>query len=145
MYCAGQGEELCGAVGGGAGDYHQDKDAFEDEWFSACSAGGALTYPYGNTYEPKACNGTDYGASGLLPGGFLSTCASAAQGPFDMSGNVWEWENACDPTTGSGATEVCRRRGGSFYSTSPDLTCAIGGNDTRQTASISIGFRCCQN
>ena len=34
------------------------------EWYNACSAGGALAYPYGNTYEPEACDGRDYAEAG---------------------------------------------------------------------------------
>jgi formylglycine-generating enzyme required for sulfatase activity len=63
-----------------------------------------------------------------------------------MSGNVAEWENSCNGTTGQ--TDNCAVRGGA-YDTTPgqaSLTCASSSARmpvTRQTPAADIGFRCC--
>ena len=85
---------------------------------------------------------------------------SGYTGVYGLSGNVWEWEDACDGTTGS--SDRCRLRGGgakcvviSGYvgCVSHDLELACG-YDLRKTRSIpdyelgdnffgNVGFRCC--
>jgi len=141
-YCTSVGKRLCGAIGGGAALYAAYQDATQDQWYRACSAGGANSYPYGNTYSDQACNGVAYSAQtqvvGSLPG-----CVSLAPGyagVYDMSGNAWEWEDSC---TGDGATGRCMIRGGCFDSDQPSLTCASTGSVARDGAYFYIGFRCC--
>ena len=141
-YCAGIGQSLCGAVGGKPERYDAYDDAGSDEWYIACSRGGAQAYPYGSVYDPTKCNGADFDASGPVPVGSLPGCVGSVPGLFDMSGNVWEWENACNGD--AGATDMCRRRGGSWFSDAGLLTCAVGGFDARNAASKYVGFRCCK-
>ena len=49
-YCLGVDKRLCGAIGGGSVDYNTGfVDATVSQWYRACSSGGAVSYPYGNT------------------------------------------------------------------------------------------------
>jgi sulfatase modifying factor 1 len=142
-YCAAANKTLCGAIGGQAAPYDGYKDPAVDQWFVACSASGTLTYPYGSTYDPQKCNGVDYDAGALVDAGSLPGCVGSVPGLFDMSGNVWEWENACMGDAGS--PDLCRRRGGSYFSDGGLLTCGTGGFDARNFTAGYIGFRCCKN
>lgn len=56
-------------------------------WLAACSAGGTRTRPYGDTYDPTACNGRDDDFD-LLPASSLHGCEGGLDGLFDMTGNV---------------------------------------------------------
>src|SRR5262249_40663852 len=96
-YCAWAGKRLCGRIAGGSVDPTFGTDlASESEWYNACSRGGQHAYPYGDTYDPRACNGLEYGAGTgpQLPVGSLSSCTGGFAGLFDMSGNVSEWEDS---------------------------------------------------
>ncbi len=99
MYCQWAGKHLCGAVGGGAivsaGDMN---DPEKSEWYNACSSGGEYRYPYGDVYDPQACNTYDYG--GVVPRPQDVPALPTCHGPhtpfdsvFDMCGNVLEWVN----------------------------------------------------
>ena len=59
-----------------------------------------------------------------------------------MSGNLHEWEDSC--TGDAGASDGCRRRGGSYKSQENELRC--DGDDLgmpRAGADALTGFRCC--
>ncbi len=85
--CASAGKRLCTTM----------------EWSRACGGVQRLDYPYGRTYEPRACNGVDHvDVRGLAPTGSLSDC-DTPQGVHDMSGNLAEWVSAPDrPATAGG-------------------------------------------
>jgi sulfatase modifying factor 1 len=136
-FCAWAGKRLCGAIGGGPLDPSLLGRASFDEWFAVCSNDGKATYPYGDAYAPVACNGNDYGTGGPVPVGSLGTCASRAGGPLDLSGNVWEWIDACDPQG------RCYARGGAYNSPPSELACAGSIASLRTVGAVTIGFRCC--
>jgi formylglycine-generating enzyme required for sulfatase activity len=58
-----------------------------------------------------------------------------------MSGNIWEWEGSCNGSNGNG--DACLTRGGSYVEADTDLACTHDVAPTRNTAAITIGFRCC--
>ena len=104
--------------------------------------GGAQAFPYGNAYDAPACNVAKDAAFGaILPVATLAACVGGYPGLFDMSGNVWEWEDSCVPS--EGGTDVCRRRGGSFSSSAMNVDCAISSSRPRDAAEANTGFRCC--
>jgi len=79
--------------------------------------------------------------------GMLEACASSVtgySGVYDLSGNVWEWEDSCDGYVGS--NDYCRVRGGSFNYFENALKCyygiIVGGRDWQ---GYVFGFRCCSS
>lgn len=144
-YCAAIGKRLCGAKGGGANPYVDFADATKSAWFAACSAGGAHAFPYGDAYDPTACNGDGSGLGTTAPVGSFAGCQSSEtgfEGVFDLSGNVREWEDSCSDGTGD---VPCHIRGGSYFDDEiGNLPC---GDDFYQYKVSSywgdLGFRCC--
>jgi formylglycine-generating enzyme required for sulfatase activity len=157
-FCVWAGKRLCGEIGGGPVDFNQLRASVEDdEWYYACSAAGAQTFPYGNTFEPTYCNGLELHSGSYTDEVTADTkCIGGSPGIYDMSGNVWEWEDSCQST--NGANDYCSVRGGSFNwgdSPGPDGGVVVGGylacNYTgdaaaqfrSQTSYADVGFRCC--
>jgi hypothetical protein len=154
-YCLAHRKHLCGAIGGGSLAFNSSAatDATQSEWYNACSSGGANTYPYGNTYGPTTCDGHDNGGGTAyyVNVGSLTGCVTPT-GIYDLSGNAYEWEDACNGTTGT--NDLCHVRGGSYQSFSGDLACNayLGpsggvavydrGRSTIGNAS-AVAFRCC--
>ena len=145
-YCDWAGLRLCGGAGGGPAVFDQPNDPVNNEWFRACSNSGVLIYPYGNLYDPNACNGMDLGLAEPSVPGSLPGCEGGVPNLFDMSGNVSEWTNDCqdDPNQPS-QLEQCRRRGGSYFSNQAVLHCALNSTRARNDRSGSTGVRCCAN
>ncbi len=138
-YCQWAGRRLCGKIGGGDVDYGNgdESQADKDQWYAACSADGALMYPYGNMSMPASCN---LSSSGTLAVGTDTMCVGGYPGIYDMNGNVQEMEDSCDGTSGSG--DHCGLRGGSYRNaTNGDCVSVIG--ETRDFVNDDIGFRCC--
>jgi len=150
-YCAWAGKRLCGKIGGGTLDVKSARSASASQWYAACSRGGDRAYPYADDYQSGACQ-ADVPA-GPAPVGSLQTCEGGYAGVFDMSGNVAEWEDACETSSegsgsgGSGTNDTCLVRGGSYAAhDKDDLSCE--GNDTLAAATRNarhpdVGFRCC--
>jgi formylglycine-generating enzyme required for sulfatase activity len=141
MYCAWAGKRLCGAIGGGALGFGDYDNAGASQWYFACSKGGALTYPYGNVYNASTCNGMDESGGTILKVASLPGCVGGFPGLYDMSGNVWEWEDSCTGYTSS--SEACRLRGGSCIRPGTQITCGIDQSQPRSYNGAHIGFRCC--
>lgn len=155
-YCKAVGKRLCGKIGGDHPNFDAFDNASEDQWYNACSGGGKNTYPYGDTYDGQACNGYDNAQTGCQtgscdtrPGGDVTTCQSKVAGyagVFDLSGNVFEWEDSCDQYVGD--KDRCRFRGGSFISSygadnGNALRCNYDIAGSRDDAYSNLGFRCC--
>ena len=143
-YCRANGKRLCGAIGGGPGRFGPSADPRWSQWSNACSSGGKYEYAFGATFDAVRCNGAAYGKGTAMRVGSLSTCHSPEPGYadiHDLSGNVWEWEDACQFRTGM--NDACNIRGGSYYNVGRDLRCASAGVAMRYARSSGIGFRCC--
>lgn len=127
MFCRWAGKQLCTA----------------EQWSNACGAADA--FPYGPTYEPRACNGRDRDAGRVTIAGSLSTCQGGTPGLFDLSGNVWEWVDVCTPSDAgpSPAKDACRIRGGSVTDEAAKLRCGATSTPTRDFMQYNVGFRCC--
>jgi formylglycine-generating enzyme required for sulfatase activity len=138
-YCAWAGKRLCGKIGGGAVPPLALSlvEPSIDQWYYACSNNGKNEYPYGNTYDPSVCAG-DLPTSPVTPVGSHPKCEGGFPGIFDMSGNVWEWEDACDDA-GS-----CLMRGGSIEHPAPVLACNyVKLFGSRSAMLFDVGVRCC--
>ncbi|MBW2278698.1 MAG: SUMF1/EgtB/PvdO family nonheme iron enzyme [Deltaproteobacteria bacterium] len=119
--CESQGTQLCP----------------DSTWTAACSGPTGAAYPYGDSYDPAACNGTDAGNDGTVPTASMPTCEGGLSGLYDMSGNVYEWTDAC-------ADGPCLIRGGSFDKPAGDMACdgsheMDGPSGHRE----DLGLRCC--
>jgi sulfatase modifying factor 1 len=141
-FCKWAGKRLCGKVGGGAADFSQFASP-ENEHYVACSNNATRIYPYGNTFNSAACNGVEADAGHVVPVGSLSACQGGVAGLFDMSGNVEEWQDACDANSGS--NDSCLDGTGAFdYGGPPAGTrCDFADSDSRSAQFPDVGIRCC--
>jgi formylglycine-generating enzyme required for sulfatase activity len=146
-YCQSVGKRLCGRIGGGPNDYNALSNSSQSEWYSACVSGSASNaYTYGATYDSQKCNGQDKGVGATLGVATLPNCQSGVapyMGIYDLSGNVYEWEDSCNGT--SGVNDYCRSRGGCYSSDLVRLRCDDGGASPRYDTSRGTGFRCCSD
>lgn len=137
--CAAAGKRLCTSA----------------EWETACVGASSFAYPYGDIYQPNACNGNDYDANctlpdedALLPTGSSYGCPTkpaqsscrSSFGAFDMSGNVKEWT-----ATATNATAF-KVRGGAYDSPPGGLACRFDFVSMEPSFAFpNLGFRCCMN
>ncbi|MCE7895002.1 MAG: hypothetical protein DYH12_35730 [Sorangiineae bacterium PRO1] len=144
-YCQWAGKRLCGKQNGGAVAYGDFASAAQSQWMNACTA-GVNTYPYGSAFVAGNCVGQGYAFpdAGVGPQDVnrsANNCLGAAPGLYDMSGNVAEWEDSCNGTTGTG--DDCRVRGGSYPDGSAALECKADRSLKRDAKLDDVGFRCC--
>jgi formylglycine-generating enzyme required for sulfatase activity len=147
-YCQWAGRRLCGKIGGGANNRDDYDDPALSQWMHACSGASNTLFPYGNTYNATRCNGAAAQIGTAVAVGEKSTCVGGYAGLFDMSGNVWEFEDSCEANSGS--SDICRWRGGTYVRTNNDATgvflqCNTNNNNARSETDSSAGFRCCSN
>jgi formylglycine-generating enzyme len=143
-YCTWAGKRLCGRIDGGPSADLFKADASKDQWFAACTGGGARAYPYGNAYDAGACQigGTILGYTNPTEVGDRTTCEGGYPGLFDMIGNVGEWVDICP------AADACYARGGEWYMTGTDqlIDCAgaiTHGRVNQPDSTFWYGIRCC--
>ncbi len=122
--CESQGKRLC----------------TEEEWERACKGPGDALYPYGDAFDPAACNtrGARDEARPLAPSGAFARCRSG-YGVADLSGNAAEWTSS---RFVSGATERAVKGGASDRSAS-DARCAARKGTRPGGTRVRLGFRCC--
>ncbi|WP_394820565.1 formylglycine-generating enzyme family protein [Pendulispora albinea] len=144
-YCAWAGKRLCGRIGKDGLTLGQSSDPRASQWTFACSAGGSRNYPYGNSYEPGKCNDGTTMPRYLAAIDEYSQCTGGVEGLLAMSGNAYEWENACDYW-------ACHVRGGSYQGgRNPDadsFSCKVPAQRdgfNRRNRANDVGFRCCSN
>jgi sulfatase modifying factor 1 len=149
-FCKWSGKHLCGAMDGGALPLNSIDDPNQDQWFVACSHGGAAIYPYATAFDPSACNGPEQNSGAPQPASSFPKCVGGFPGIFDMVGNVDEWINSCGisvPPDGGQhdpALDQCERRSGSFEDpTGSTQTCDFERSGSRNEVDLDIGFRCC--
>ncbi len=118
-YCSGQGKRLCGEGVvvdelDGRGYTEALVDPSRDEWYSACSAVGTRSLPYGNSYEQGRCD-----SPGIRPATCVGNpdCYSwwrpdaypGCEGGFSglrMMGPVYtEWTGVCDRPDADGVED----------------------------------------
>lgn len=111
------------------------------EWLAACQGPAGFTFPYGDTYDPNACNGGDHGVSAAVPTGTMSGCEGGYSGIFDMAGNVREWTSDCNTSP-----SACVMQGG-YYNQNQNWVQCQDPPDFVGTAFAGAdgGFRCCKD
>ncbi len=140
-YCKAVGKRLCGKIGGGSNGHDDYADATKSQWYHACVSDGVNdAYPYGSAYDGQACNGVALHAGTTVPVATLPNCQSPVagyEGIFDLSGNLFEWEDSCDQY------DDCRMRGGAFIWGEDQLRCDSDIGGVRNGSGDLVGFRCC--
>lgn len=146
-FCAWSGKRLCGLAPHGAPPAPLQVDTTADEWFSACTADGTRNYAYGADYVKGTCNVAL--SRGPWQAGSRAACQGGYPGIFDLNGNLWEWEAACDAPDGGGDQHtLCTMRGGSF---SPGNTAScrdtygVARDQTIDHVVNDVGIRCCSD
>ena len=141
-YCLWAGKYLCRGNTSASLPTHEADETYA-QWFRACSKDGTRAYPFGNDWEAGACNVFGNGVpSPLIPSGSLTTCRGGYDGLFDMSGNVAEWIDACDPTS-TPREDACAVQGGSFGTEYSFARCEAYDTHWRWETSAETGIRCC--
>jgi formylglycine-generating enzyme required for sulfatase activity len=140
-YCLAIGRRLCGDLEGNPVATSEWSSPTGSEWFTVCTAQGTRPYPYGATYQASTCNGGDVALGQTATVTSMTGCVDATGQVHDLSGNIWEWENACSADTGQ--NDSCRLRGGGYTNSQNDLMCAADSTDLRGQPRVTVGFRCC--
>ncbi|MBI5534454.1 MAG: SUMF1/EgtB/PvdO family nonheme iron enzyme [Deltaproteobacteria bacterium] len=146
MYCLKHNKRLCGKILGTAVPKGQVSTCGVDQWYTACSAGGKTAWSYGSEFKSKTCNAVNTGNPHVTEVSLPEACVSdvpAYQNLVNMSGNVEEWEDACE-TESQGAKDICYTRGGSFNDQSEEHSrCDAAHTMERGARHDFVGFRCC--
>jgi formylglycine-generating enzyme len=134
-FCAWAGKRLCGAIGGGSIEFADFMEPTQSQWFRACGGPNGQTHP--NT-SPE-CNDQG-GFANVAPVASFPGCEGFDTGVFDMEGNVSEWVDSCDGSTGK--ADHCLSAGGNELNNIAYCTQALE-DVTRDFVSSYFGFRCC--
>jgi formylglycine-generating enzyme len=155
-FCEWSGKRLCGGIDQLEVPKTALTDPAQDAWYNACSSGGTLSYPFGDTCQTFPCR--IYASSVEVGSDQACNTTGAYAGIYDLSGNVQEWEYSCTPYQDFGSRfDGCQVRGGGWGINSQADCLSIDrlGNARcdyvfppattvgRSDASDDVGFRCC--
>jgi formylglycine-generating enzyme len=110
----------------------------ELEWERACKGPENTTYEYGDRYRPDVC--ITGRSPRMLPSGYRQGCRSEF-GARDLHGGVWEWTASRWGRGGDKA--LVALRGGNGDAGEVVGRCANGTPRAADSASPTVGFRCC--
>jgi hypothetical protein len=110
----------------------------ELEWERACKGPDNTSYEYGDRYRPDVC--LTGRSPRMLPSGYRQGCRSEF-GARDLHGGVWEWTSSRWGRGGDNA--LVALRGGNAEAGDVVGRCANGIPRTPNSASPTVGFRCC--
>jgi sulfatase modifying factor 1 len=147
-FCQWAGKRLCGSRQPATAlrGWEQAGDPMLSQWSYACTSAGTRRFPYGEVYDPGACNTAKRveSPSIVLDVGSMPACRTPA-GVYDLSGNVEEWVDACAGS--AGAMDRCGVQGLSAFedpAAPVDFSCKGSGyGDVRSAPYELRGFRCC--
>lgn len=131
-YCRFAGKRLCRAG---------STARAAEEWVAACTRGGEQEFPYGDSFVPNACNGTELELAGTVPVGSLSSCEGGYADLFDLVGNVSEWVDDC---AGTARNDFCATLGGGWW-LEQEISCRTRQTFAREIGGVFMGFRCCRD
>ncbi len=133
-------EQYCAYVGG--------RLCTEVEWLEACRGTEDRAFPYGDTFDPQACNAhsstgeIDSHPPSSAPVASHPACEGGFTGLYDMAGNVFEWLADCQGT-------YCKFRGGGYRTNEPlERFTGCGGacaGNQNSLQSGTVGIRCCRD
>ena len=112
----------------------------EDEWEKTCRGPKNLRFPYGDNFDPDACNTQDKQTNPrkITVVGIFGTCKSG-YGVFDLSGNAAEWTTS--PFEAGAADRAVK--GGSASRPGFDDRCSSRRRLAAGSHDVNVGFRCC--
>jgi serine/threonine protein kinase/formylglycine-generating enzyme required for sulfatase activity len=111
----------------------------EQEWEKACKGPSGFRFPYGDAFDPNACNTeTKAGEDREIAGGGAFPLCVSAFGVRDLSGNVAEWTS----TPFAGHTDKTQK-GGSFDRPDYAARCSARRSGPPSAKAPEVGFRCC--
>jgi len=145
----GRAEPADGVLPSEAPSWHVAREACEavgarlcttEEWQRACRGEEERAYPYGEEFDPEACNtaeaDTDLATVAVAAGGSHERCVTP-EGVYDLSGNLMEWyaDEVLPGSWGIG--------GGSFAVPANEVLCVRRAPLSQPRETPGIGFRCC--
>lgn len=144
-YCEWAGKRLCGGMGGGpVNPILSPADPTAAEWPFVATNGGVDTSPYGPYDVNSKC------VTGQVPIEPVKSRPACHGKPapydavFDLSGNVAELADDCDPGWGAGGpTAECAAHGGDSGSSVSQARWISYEKVKRNAVWSRVGFRCC--
>lgn len=145
-YCKWAGKRLCGKIGGGPASVVEQRDPLQGQWLFACSGAGARIYPYGDTFDSRACAGREFfdGGFDVYPVATFPKCEGGFSKIFDMSGNVREFLDTTEAVDGGDRANDLAYVTSSIFDGELDLSCRRLRSVRRNFAAFDIGIRCCE-
>ena len=122
---------------------------YEWEWQQAATGGKSNNkYPWGSDWNASYCNCNESRLNRTTAVG-MYPCGTWPDGPFDMSGNVWEWcLNTYENPAATGATQIYMTdrqhgamRGGSWYDVPSFVSPSFRSWSSSLFRDKGIGFR----